>query len=197
MFAGSALADAPLLLNGQSFTNGCSVTNLGATAGSVNMVPTYQKMSSNTMFTGACIIDNLGTSSGSVNAIPLFERAQYTCAAGQYLPANAIECVSCLAGATCAGGTYSFNETSDQGVSCAGTIYAGACHTMCSVLTTLHAGTYTYPLFADKTNVSSPVLHIKDNNNNICYVYLEANTGGEHGFMVRYNNTIYHAIDPR
>ena len=77
------------------------------------------------------------------------------------------------------------------------TEYSNTCHAMCpGAKTTLHSGTYSYPMFADKTNVPSPVLHIKENNTT-CYVYLEADTGGEHGLKVRYNNATYHAIDPR
>ena len=45
-----------------------------------------------------------------------FTPNEYTCAAGQYLPADAIACVSCPNGYTCSGGTYSFNETIDQGL---------------------------------------------------------------------------------
>ena len=76
------------------------------------------------------------------------------------------------------------------------TEYNNTCHGACSVLCTLHAGEYSYPLFADRVNVSSPVMHIKKNDT-ICYTYLEPDVGGEHGFKVRYNNTVYHAIDPR
>lgn len=78
------------------------------------------------------------------------------------------------------------------------TEYNNTCHGACSGLSTLHAGSYSYPLFADKVNVPSPVIHIKDTNNNICYAYMEADTtGNESGLKVRWNNAVYHAIDPR
>ena len=147
---------------------------------------------------GSCVVATLGKSSGTVNAVPQFTPNSYTCSSGQYLPANAIACTTCLSGAYCAGGTYTFNETTDQGISCSGTMYANACHGACTGLTTLHAGTYTYPLFADKVNVPSPVIHIKDTNNNVCYAYMKADTtGNESGLKVRWNDTVYHAIDPR
>ena len=41
---------------------------------------------------------------------------QYTCSAGNFLPANAIACVECPLGYTCSGGTYYFNETDAQGL---------------------------------------------------------------------------------
>ena len=194
-----AFADAPLLLNNQSFANGCTVTNIGAYSGSVNMVPVYQKISTNTSFTGACTIGNLGVSSGTVNAIPLFDRASYTCAAGYYLPADAIECVACLPGATCAGGTYTFNETSDQGLSCSGVMYRNACHARCNINQgRLHADQYSHPLFLDKTNIPSPVIHIRYDNGAMCYGYTEPGIAppGEHGIHILFEGAVYHAVNP-
>ena len=49
-----------------------------------------------------------------LNAI--FEVAQITCTSGQYLPKNTTACVACPNGYTCSGGTYSFNENTDQGI---------------------------------------------------------------------------------
>ena len=45
----------------------------------------------------------------------------YTCAAGQYLKAGATSCAACTAGNKCAGGSYTFNTSADQGlVACSG-----------------------------------------------------------------------------
>ena len=195
-----ALANAPLLMNNQTFANGCTIGNLGGASGTINMVPVYQKITSNTSFSGACTIGNLGVSSGSVNAVPVFERASYNCGSGYYLPADAIECVACLTGAVCAGGTYTFNETVDQGISCSGAIYRNVCHGFCSGNRKLRIGTNpitSYPAFSDKTNVPSPVLHIKDVNDEICYIYFEPDVGGEHGVKVLWTDgKKYHAVDP-
>ncbi len=50
------------------------------------------------------------------NLIPVFEISSYNCAPGTYLPANTDECRPCLKDNKCIGGTYSFNETTTQGI---------------------------------------------------------------------------------
>ncbi len=45
-----------------------------------------------------------------------YERNKYTCAHGQYLPANTLGCVSCPTGFTCNGGTFEFNPDYFQGI---------------------------------------------------------------------------------
>ena len=46
---------------------------------------------------------------------PAFEPIQIHCLTGYYLAANAIECTTCPANSYCVGGTFPFNENSDQG----------------------------------------------------------------------------------
>ena len=41
---------------------------------------------------------------------------QYTCSAGYYLPADTDSCTECPSNNYCVGGTYTFNETTDQGI---------------------------------------------------------------------------------
>ena len=80
------------------------------------------------------------------------------------------------------------------------TEYKNACHGFCSGNRKLRIGTNpitTYPAFSDKTNVPSPVLHIKDVNDEICYIYFEPDVGGEHGVKVLWTDgKKYHAVDP-
>lgn len=47
---------------------------------------------------------------------PVFQINSYTCDSGYYLPANSDRCENCLRGYNCAGGTYIFNQTTDQGI---------------------------------------------------------------------------------
>ena len=46
----------------------------------------------------------------------VFEPNQYTCAAGEYLPANHDGCEPCLSGATCVGGTFTFSRYFAKGI---------------------------------------------------------------------------------
>lgn len=64
----------------------------------------------------------------AINIIPsgaIFEINQHTCTPGYYLPANTDGCVGCPENSYCAGGTYTFNETTAQGiVACAAGLFA-------------------------------------------------------------------------
>ena len=52
----------------------------------------------------------------SHNMDAIWTANEHTCNAGQFLPANTDNCVTCPTGATCAGGTFAFNETESQGI---------------------------------------------------------------------------------
>ena len=70
----------------------------------------------------------------------------YTCAAGKYLPKSSTSCASCPAGRYCAGGTYSYNESSDQGITgvCAsGYSTGGASASTCTACTSGYAASGT------------------------------------------------------
>ena len=59
-------------------------------------------------FTNRC-----GTSGSRIlYAVP----KSFTCASGQFLPANAIQCYDCPSGYTCNGGTYQFSSKNAQGI---------------------------------------------------------------------------------
>ena len=45
-----------------------------------------------------------------------FRANQHTCSAGYYMPANYDGCAPCPSGHTCAGGTFTFNKTKNQGI---------------------------------------------------------------------------------
>ena len=112
------------------------------------------------------------------------------------LPENATYTTANSCDWTCDTG---YLQNNDVCVECSGAIYMGRCRELCPVGRALfHAGEYTYPVWSDKTDVPSPVLHIRRDENTVCYVYLEPDVGGEHGLKLRFtDNKVYHAIDPR
>ena len=61
-----------------------------------------------------------------------YQKNTYTCDRGQYLPANAIACVPCPTGFTCAGGTFRFNPDLYQGLNPAGTIPNSTMNNVCA-----------------------------------------------------------------
>ena len=200
MFVSNAFATAPLLMGNQSIENGCTVSNVGAYSGTVAMVPHFAQLVQDASFQGACVYTNIGAYSGIINAVPQFQPASYNCAAGYYLPADAIACAECLPGATCAGGTYTYNATSDQGISCSGAIHYGRCHARCPKMSgEFHIGQYTHPLWADRADVPSPVIHIQFlDDNSMCYMYLtpdDVPVDEHHGFHIMYNDSPYRAIN--
>ena len=83
-------------------------------------------------------------------------------------------------------------------IACNGVMYAGGCHALCPENKMLRVGNVSYPAFADNTDVLGPMFHIKDENNQICYVFTEPDAGKTgHALKVLYNGTVYRAIDPR
>ena len=87
------------------------------------------------IYENAAIYDNIGVYEGVVEAIPVYEYTSVVCPAGQYLPANASSCATCLADSYCVGGTFEYPIASAQGIaSCPagkvapiGSSFAGAC----------------------------------------------------------------------
>ena len=88
-------------------------------SGAIAMCITCPAMADNLMenqtLPGMCTVGTLGVSSGTRAATANFEPDTYECAAGTYLPANAITCATCPAGSFCEGGEYTFNASGDQG----------------------------------------------------------------------------------
>ena len=61
-------------------------------------------------------VNNACASNFPNNFYAEYEPNSHTCSSGYYLPANVDECTICPANSYCVGGTYSFNETTDQGI---------------------------------------------------------------------------------
>lgn len=99
----------------------------------------------------------------------------------------------------CVSDEYDFNpETQVCSLPCNGTMYMNACHAPCPFLSVMHVGPAVYPLFADEVNVTTPKMHIMDENGTICHLYFKVQEDEtEPAMRVLYNDVVYRAIDPR
>ena len=99
----------------------------------------------------------------------VFQPKRIKCSAGYYLPANTDECRPCIKDNKCIGGTYSFNETNDQGIEpCPNdNKYAPSHSAVC------------YPRR----------MHIDEG----IYVYLKSTASTDPALNVNVNGTMYHA----
>ena len=113
----------------------------------------------------------------------VFVLTVYTCTPGYYLPANNDGCVICPVDNYCAGGTYTFNETTSQGITpCpAGTVAPTGMWELSQCGRTLHVGTST--IYLRTTKRTSPSLHIDINGDgkvdtaDVVEVYVEMKKG--------------------
>lgn len=109
--------------------------------------------SANQTYPESCESGVLYSSSGQTSiATANFEPNTYSCAAGEYLAANATACSTCPDGSFCPGGNYTFNETSANGATACPEGYthsdSGAsvntqCYKACDVANFSHAATTT------------------------------------------------------
>ncbi len=110
-----------------NYDNGCVTCPANATCNGGTFVfnpNSFQGLNIGNSITGATMnnvcADNLQPSWRAIY-IP----NQHTCAPGYYMPANTDGCVVCPENSYCAGGTYTFNETTAQGiVACASGLFA-------------------------------------------------------------------------
>ena len=122
----------------------------------------------------------------------------HTCSSGYYLPAGVDECTLCPSGNACVGGTYSFNETADQGiVACAApTPYAPTGSAVCYPHI-LHVGNDV--IYLKSTKQTTPSLNIRIGNDifyaNMTTVRTRMNKDSIHYFHVQWGNNDYYVCD--
>ena len=122
----------------------------------------------------------------------------HTCTPGYYLPANIDECTICPNDNYCVGGTYTFNETTSQGIeACSGnTPYAPTGSAICYEHI-LHVGEDTVYLKSDKLTTPSLNIGMDDG---IFYANMTTeptlmNKDSEHYLKLEFNNTVYYVCD--
>ncbi len=121
----------------------------------------------------------------------------HDCAPGYYLPANIDECTLCPANNKCVGGTYTFNETTTQGIEqCNVNTYAPSGADKCYDHI-LHIGTDN--IYRNNTKQTRPALHIGLNGNiyyaNMILDPICVNKDSSHQFKIKYDNKIYYVCD--
>ena len=123
---------------------------------------------------------------------------RHTCLPGYYLPAGVDDCTICPVANKCVGGTYTFNETTSQGIeACSGnTPYAPTGSAICYEHI-LYVGDEVVYLKSDK--LTTPSLNI-GMNGEVFYANMTTeptlmNKDSEHYLKLEFNNTVYYVCD--
>ena len=122
----------------------------------------------------------------------------HTCSPGYYLPMNVDECTICPANYLCVGGTYSFNETNDQGIEpCPENYYAPTGSDLVCYPHILHVGNDNVYLKETKTTV--PALNIGIGNDvfyaNMTTTQTPMNRDTTRQLKIEYDNNLYYICD--
>ena len=132
----------------------------------------------------------------------VFEPNSHTCSPGYYLPANVDECTICLNDNYCPGGTYTFDETTSQGITpCASGLYAPRGmweNAQCGRI--LHIGANV--LYLRATKKTTPSLNVDINGDGIPDYFGNMSTseknmtyGSTTSLRVQFNNLTYSIYD--
>ena len=119
----------------------------------------------------------------------------HTCSSGYYLPAGVDACTLCPSGNACVGGTYSFNETMDQGIiSCTGA-FAPTGSAVCYPHI-LHVGDSN--VYLRSTKLTTPSLNIKIGNDvfyaNMTTVRTRMNKDSSHYLHVKTADNVHYYV---
>ena len=147
-------------------------------------------------------INNICADNFPSNMYATYEKNRYTCSPGYYLPANAVACTICPANSYCPGGTYTFDETTTQGITpCASGLYAppGMWESaQCGRI--LHIGENV--LYLRATKKTTPSLNVDINGDgipdyfgNMSTADVPMHTGTTTHLKVEYNNITYSICD--
>jgi len=121
-----------------------------------------------------------------------FVRNQHTCSSGYYLPANVDECTLCPSGNACVGGTYTFNETTDQGIqSCTSGTFAPTGSAVCYPHI-LHVGNDV--VYLRSTKQTTPSLNFRIGND-IFYANMTTSSTYMNKDSSHYLHILYEGVD--
>ena len=146
--------------------------------------------------TDGCREDFTRAYNNSANIMATFTPNVHNCNSGYYLQANVDSCTICPAGNKCVGGTYSFNEKTDQGIESCNGLFAPVGSSVCYEHK-LHIGNES--IYLSSTKHTTPSLNVAYGNNvyyaNMTTVPTVMTAGSSHYFKTIYNNTEYYICD--
>ena len=157
---------------------------------------TKQNISTN--ITNGCDLRMLRASNNSTNVKAIFTPNVHNCAQGYYLPANVDECTLCPLNHHCNGGTYTFNETTTQGITgCPSELpFAPMGSTVCYPHI-LHVGNDI--VYLRSVKLTTPSLNIQIGNEvfyaNMTTTPTYMSAMSEHYLKMSYDNTVYYVCD--
>ena len=152
----------------------------------------------NESITYGCSNNLLHPNDNITNMIPIWTANQHTCAPGYYLPANVDSCTICPADNYCVGGTFTFNETENQGIEqCANpTPFAPIGSTVCYPHV-LHIGNDV--VYLKSTKLTMPSLNVGMDDGifyaNMTTTSTPMNNATEHYLKIEYDGVIYYVCD--
>ncbi|MBR3510782.1 MAG: hypothetical protein IKN73_01840 [Alphaproteobacteria bacterium] len=150
----------------------------------------------NTNITNICSNNILNSLNNKSILISEWTPNEHTCAPGYYLPANVDSCTICPAGNKCVGGTYSFNETDNQGIVSCNDYFAPIGSTNC-YQHILHIGNDV--VYLSSTKHTTPSLNVAYGNNvfyaNMTTTQTVMTAGSQHYFKTVYNGMVYYICD--
>ena len=140
--------------------------------------------------------NNLLGIGNNVSIRAVFEPMNITCRPGYYLTANNIECSPCLIDNKCIGGTYSFNETNNQGIEQCANGHAPAGSSVCYEHI-LHIGDDV--IYLKSIKLTTPSLNVGMDDGifyaNMTTTPTPMNAGTEHYLKIEYDGTVYYVCD--
>ena len=141
-------------------------------------------------------LSNLCSTNAAHELFAVMTPNEHTCSPGYYLPANVDSCTICPADNYCVGGTYTFNETNDQGIEQCTSGHAPAGSTICYEHI-LHIGDDV--IYLKSTKLTTPSLNIGMDDGifyaNMTTTPTPMNAGTERYLKIEYDGVIYYVCD--